>query len=432
MSKRLLHIAIAPLAVTLLAVAPKAETYLSGFVELTEAARMQSNLALDGGESFANRAYVRGDIRGQLRLSGGDEREEYFLRLDFLSDYARNKPMRMTIREGYVKLFLASWLDAKVGRQVATWGTGDLLFVNDLFAKDWVAFFTGQELSYLKLPQDLIRLSVYSGGTTIELAVSPYFTMDNLPTGERLSVFNPFLGYAVNASAAAPVSDHERTVNNAEYFLRLSGYFGSTEWALYGYHGFFPQPLGVRQPTALSLGQPVLFSPRLSSAGASLRGTVSSLLVSAEGALYFSEDDRDGDDPLLPNSAIKTMLGAEKNLGSEVTVSAQWFADLTLDYDKYIQPFVSSGAPIPAEELRNTLTLRLMKFLRNQTVKLSFFGYWGVSDEDYYLRPLIEYDYSDNTKITIGANILDGNQPNTMFGQFRRNSNVYLRLRRSF
>jgi hypothetical protein len=113
-------------------------------------------------------------------------------------------------------------------------------------------------------------------------------------------------------------------------------------------------------------------------------------------------------------------------------VGAQWFGDWLLDYDAYAQPFASMDVAPPADELRHTVTLRLTKFLRYQTVKLSFFGYWGISDEDVYLRPSAEYDFSDALQLTFGVNWLDGEAPNTMFGQFRQNSNVYGRIRYSY
>jgi hypothetical protein len=175
----------------------------------------------------------------------------------------------------------------------------------------------------------------------------------------------------------------------------------------------------------------VLFAPRLASGGASLRGSLAGYLVNVEAAYYYSEQDKDGTDPLLPNSAVKILAGAEKSLGNELTGSVQWFGDLTQDYDTYATQVAGSGM-IPADELRHTATLRLTKFLRYQTVKLSFFGYWGISDEDVYLRPDVEYSFSDALKIAVGANWLDGNRPYTMFGQFRSNSNVYSRVRYSF
>ncbi len=402
----------------------QAEVYLDGFTEITQAARIEQNMALDGGATFQNRDYPRGDARAQLRLSGSSDREEYYVRMDFLSDYALKKDVSVDIREAYLKLYVADWMSVKVGRQVATWGTGDLLFVNDLFAKDWVAFFTGQDLSYLKRPQDLARFSFYKGGATFEFAVAPNYTMDNLPTGERLSIFNPFLMRSVGIDSSAPIVEPQRSIGNAELFARVSGYLGSNEWALYGYRGFFPQPLG-----ATSDGK--LFAPRMSSVGASIRGSVRGLLVNAEGAIYNSEEDSKGTNPAIPNTSIKGLIGAEKSLGNDLTVSAQWFGDLTTDYDAFKAPFDSAGIAAP-DELRHTVTLRLTKMLWYQTLKLSFFGYWGISEEDYYLRPSVEYTFSDNVKITVGGNVVDGNQPNTTFGQFRDNSNLYVRLRRSF
>jgi len=405
-----------------------ADTYISGFVEATQALRIQSNSVLDGGLGFQERGYPRSDLRAQLKLSGGGDRDEYFLRMDFVSDPTHTGENSVDLREAFVKLHPHSWLDLKIGRQIATWGTGDLLFANDLFAKDWVAFFTGMDLGYLKRPQDLLRIGLYAGGTTLEIAASPHYTMDHLPNGERLSIYNPFSAQTVNAQGAAPVQALPKDLKHAELFARVSGYMGGHEWALYGYRGFFPQPQGVIIVDSV----PHLFAPRMSSLGASLRGSVGSYLVNLESALYYSEDDSDGRDATLPNSAVKLLAGVERNLGNELTASAQWFGDLMMHYDEYTAPFLNSGIDPLADELRHTVTLRLSKFLRYQTVRLNFFGYWGISDHDTYLRPSVDYDFTDAMKITLGANWLDGDQPHTMFGQFQNNSNVYGRIRYSF
>ena len=158
--------ALAFAAAVLLAGTAAAETYLSGFVEATQAFRIQKNSALDSTTRFIDWRSPRSELRAQLKLSGGGDRDEYFVRMDFVSDRVYANQSELDVREAYLKLYPYKWLDVKVGRQVATWGTGDLLFANDLFAKDWVAFFTGQELSYLKPPQDLIRIGIYTGGSS--------------------------------------------------------------------------------------------------------------------------------------------------------------------------------------------------------------------------------------------------------------------------
>ena len=52
-------------------------------------------------------------------------------------------------------------MDVKAGRQILTWGTGDLLFINDLFPKDWNSFLLGRDEEYLKAPSDAVFASFF-------------------------------------------------------------------------------------------------------------------------------------------------------------------------------------------------------------------------------------------------------------------------------
>lgn len=402
-----------------------AEPVLGGFVEGAQAVRIEENTALGDGR-IGDRTYPRSEFRLQATARDDSDLGSFFVRVDVVSDATSMRQTVVDFREAYVKLYLAKWLDVKFGRQVATWGTGDLVFANDLFAKDWEAFFTGLDDSYLKPPQDLLRMSFYLGGMTAELAASPYFTPDALPDGTRLSVYDPFAGEAVSVRRSPIILPPPRDATHGELFARVSGYQGSFEWALYGYRGFWPTPQGV----AMIGEKPVLAYPRMWSSGASLRGPVGSFLAHAEGAWYVSQDDADGDDPLVANSQVRGFAGLEKSLGSDWTVGGQYYAEQILDYSGYEAGF--EGMDPLFDELRSTVTLRVTKFLMNQNLMLSGFGYYGVSDEDWHLRLSSRYKVSDAVAATIGANLIDGEQPYTMFGQFRDNSNVYLRLRYSF
>ena len=73
------------------------------------------------------------------------------------------------------------------GRQVITWGAGDLLFINDVFPKDWVAFYSGQPLEYLKLGSDAVKLDLFMGSTTLEMVISD-FRADRLPDNRRFII----------------------------------------------------------------------------------------------------------------------------------------------------------------------------------------------------------------------------------------------------
>ena len=78
-------------------------------------------------------------------------------------------------------------LDIRLGRQVLTWGTGDMLFINDLFPKDWQSFFIGRDQEYLKAPGDAIKVGWFNDWMNVELVYSPQFDRDRHITGERIS-----------------------------------------------------------------------------------------------------------------------------------------------------------------------------------------------------------------------------------------------------
>ncbi len=403
----------------------QAAPIVGGFVEGAQVICVEENGALWAG-NLGDRSYPRSEFRAQLTARDDLDLGSLFLRVDLVSDATIPDRSRLDVREAYIKLYPARWLDVKFGRQVATWGTGDLIFANDLFAKDWEAFFTGLDDSYLKPPQDLLRLSFYVGRVTAELAASPHFTPDALPDGRRLSVYSPFAQQTVGEMGAPSIQQLPRDGTHGELFARVFGTRGSFEWAFYGYKGFWPTP----QAVTMASGSPALTYPSMWSGGASLRGPVGSWLVHAEGAAYISEDDPHGDDPMITNSQLRGFVGLEKSMGSDWTIGGQYYAEQMLDYDKYEAGF--QGADPMFEELRSTATVRLTKFMLDQNLMLSAFGYWGITDEDWHVRPSVRYKVTDAIAATVGASLVGGDRPHTMFGQFRDNSNLYLRLRYSF
>ena len=46
-----------------------------------------------------------------------------------------------------------------------TWGTGDLLFINDLFPKNWKSLAIGRDDEYLKDPSGAVKASFFHDHT---------------------------------------------------------------------------------------------------------------------------------------------------------------------------------------------------------------------------------------------------------------------------
>jgi len=362
--------------------------------------RLQIELSQDG--PLDSRLYLKGD----LDVDGVGERGD------------------ADLREFYLDHSPLSFLDLRLGRQIVTWGTGDLIFVNDLFPKDFNSFFIGRNLEYLKVGSDAAKLSIYPGHFSLDLVAMPRFTPSEVPDGERLSFFNPFASRLSASGERLSARKPAFTLGNTEFAARLYRNFGSYEAALYGFRGFFKEPVGM-DPV-----QGALFYPKLSTFGSSLRGPFLGGIGSLEFGYYDSREDGAGTNPLIENSSMKYLFGYERELRTDFTVRAQYFLEQMLDYDGY-RANLPTGAP-EKSELRHLLFLRVTQFLRYQTLQLSFVGFYSPSDEDGMVNPEVSYKISDRWSVTSGVNLFFGKKDATQFGQLTRDDNLYLRLRAGF
>jgi hypothetical protein len=369
------------------------------------------------------------EARFRLDLAHYGERADALFKGDFLADGVVDDVL-IDIRQALLVIRAAKWLDARAGRQVLTWGTGDLLFINDLFPKDWQSFFIGRDDEYLKAPSNSFKLTFYSG-VNFDLVWTPTYTPDRFITGERLSYFNPMTGGIESAGTVGgpidPVTP-DKTWENGEFAGRFFKTISGWELAAYGYGGFWKRPLGVDTTGAAAAG-PALYFPRLAVYGASVRGDLLGGIGNVEGAWYDSYDDRNGSDPFIPNPQVRGLAGYEKELWANFNLGLQYYFEYTLDYDSLV-----AYSPAPQweqEEVRHLLTARLTQRLEQDTWTLSLFTYWSPNEEDGYVRPVITHKWSDAVTVTLGGNIMWGDD-HTFFGQLENNNNVYLRLRYSF
>lgn len=320
------------------------------------------------------------------------------------------------IRDLTVAFTIGDAVDVNAGRQVQTWGTGDLVFLNDLFPKDFVSFFAGRDDEYLKAPGNSVRLTRYGSAVNVDFVWTPRFEPDVYLTGERFSFFFPLAGGNV---APDPPLDADEP-DDGEFALRLFRTVEGTEYAVYAYRGFF------KQPRALTTELEPAFAP-LSALGASVRLPAGPGLLNAETSYYDSRDDRDGDDPLIPNDQARFLVGYEWEAVPNLTVGLQYYLEWTLDHDELI-----ASSPFPAfepEEFRHLLTNRLTYRAGLEKYTWSLFTFYSPSDADFYLRPAFTYRHSDQWSLTAGGNLFGGRDPQTFFGQLEDGSNVYVRLR---
>lgn len=326
-------------------------------------------------------------------------------------------------REAWIFARPAGFLDIKLGRQVLTWGTGDLAFLNDLFPKDWQSYFIGRDKEYLKAPSDAAKFSFFTEAVSIDVVYTPQFDPDRYITGEYISYWNDSTGDWSGEDETVSADEPDDWFEDDEIAVRIYRNIGSYELALYGYDGFWKSPGGQSDSgTAIF--------PELQVYGASARGNVGPVgLGNIEVAYYHSADDASGTDPNIKNSQIRYLVGYTQDLARDFNASLQYYIEQMLDYDAY-KAGLSGGEA--EDEFRHLITLQLTKLLMNQNLELSLSSYYSPSDRDGYLRPGARYKYSDNLTLEGGANIFFGEEPQTFFGQFENNSNIYAAFRCSF
>ena len=342
---------------------------------------------------------VKGDVYGDLVEEQGD--------FDLREAYMFNQPL--------------DFMDLKVGRQILTWGTGDLIFINDMFPKDWQSFFIGRDTEYLKAPSDAAKVSLFGDWANLDIVYTPKFDPDRFINGERISYWNPTLGRLAGRDAIIHTDRPNRWFRDSEFAARLYKNINNYEVAVYGYRGYFKSPGGQD-------GTQAIF-PDLNVYGASIRGNVGKGIGNLEFGYYESADDQSGKNANINNSELRFLAGYTQEVGTDFTAGLQYYIERMMDYGQYLDSL--PGGPARDED-RHLVTLRLTKLLMNQNLRCSLFTYYSPTDKDVYMRPNLHYKASDNVALEVGANIFFGDYPNTFFGQFRNNSNIYAAVRYSF
>ncbi|MEW6417592.1 MAG: hypothetical protein AB1480_05660 [Nitrospirota bacterium] len=370
----------------------------------------------DGGD------FKWAEERLQLKLDANREPFHIFIKADAFYDHIDEKA-DMELREGYFDYVAEKW-DIRFGRQILTWGVGDLIFINDVFPKDYEAFFSGRPMEYFKKGIDGIKIAMYPSFASAELVVIPFFEPNVYPDSKRFYTFDP-MPLVTNRWEKEPTTN----IDNTEIALRIYRDVAGFDASLYLYRGFFRQPSmlpdSMSSPTRI-----MLFYPELSVYGASLQGKALEGIFSLEAGFYDSRQDSNGVDPMIPNSQSRYLMGYQRQLWEDFTIGLQYYGEYMHDYSEYKRN-LPAGFP-EDKRLYQLTTLRLTQFLRHQTLRLSFFTFYSPSNGDYMLNQEIKYNFSDHIWAAVGGNIFAGGERWSQFGQLSRDDNVYVQFRYEF
>ncbi len=327
----------------------------------------------------------------------------------------------LDIRQANVLFSPFSFVDVKIGRQILTWGTGDLLFINDLFSKDWRSFFLGRDMEYLKSPSNTIKVSLFSSIADLDLVYTPQFNPDRFIDGSRISFFDLSIMDFRGQYNPLPVDIPGTWFKDDEIALRIYRSFEAHELTLYNYHGFWKSPTSIDPTSGLAI------FPGLSVYGASYQGSMGGGIANLEFGFYDSKPTSITGDAPTTHDELRWLLGYEKEVKSELTLGVQYNLEhrLNREGNTYDKP----GSEFADKNLRHIITLRATQVMSQQNLNISLFNFFSPSDKDGYLRMQSSYKLSDKSRIDGGVNLFYGKEEHTFFNQFKYNSNVYLGFR---
>ena len=176
------------------------DVLIHGFVQGNYSLGSKANP--DGGD------FKCAEERWQLKLDASKESFRLFIKTDAFHDHI-DKNANIELREGYIDYTGKEW-DLRVGKQVITWGTGDLIFITDIFPKDYEAFFSGRPMEYLKKGIDGIKIGLYPDFVSSELIIIPIFESNNYPDAKRFYMFDS-LPNITNREERKPGNNLENT-----------------------------------------------------------------------------------------------------------------------------------------------------------------------------------------------------------------------------
>ncbi len=379
---------------------------------------LQQNTAFNAaGANPDGRNHKWLEERAQIKLDGTTGAWRLMAKGDVAHDHL-GRGSRSELREGYVDYTESGW-DVRAGRQVLTWGVGDLVFVKDVWPKDYEALFAGRPLEYLKRGTDAVKLGIYPAFASFELVLAPSFRASRVPDARRFHLFDPMPGL-VDRRTVEP--------DQGEAGLRIYRDMAGYDVALYLYRGFQRTP-SMRPDRMTAPTRMTLFHPKLAGYGASASGRAGAGVVSLELAYYDSRQDRSGTDFTVPNSQTRFLAGYQWQPWEEGSLGLQYYVEYMHDHGAY-RAVLPAGMPV-AKRRADTFTVRATQLFLHQTLRLSLYAAHNAGNRDRFVNPELRYAISDRVWVAVGANVFGGRRTG-QFGQLARDDNVYLQTRLEF
>lgn len=322
--------------------------------------------------------------------------------------------LQRMIENAYLRLFYDNF-NLQVGYFKEVWGTGDQSHVVDpLNPFDYYDFVNNDYIDR-KVSEFMCKVDVPLGLMgLLELVYVPVYTPDSSPlTGKWMPKSLESISAALrDITPAELVRPDTRTLSDGQYAARLSWTLGGLDIAGTYYYGF------VRAPNVEITTKIELSYDRLHVFGLDAAGVLAGFNLRGEAAYYMSEDFDGSDESRENNHSIQYVAGFDRNLP---------LGNLNLNIQTIGAYFINASN----DPTRNIVSAALSDSWNNDRIRPEVSASYGVEDEDWMIRPNLNFTLVDDMTLEIEYAIFFGDEAGR-FGQFDENDYLEVRLSHSF
>ena len=329
---------------------------------------------------------------------------------------------QIRIHELYADYAADRW-DVRVGRQLIIWGKADGLTITDLLCTRDYTEFLARDFDDTRLPVDALKTRWLQDNSTWELVFIPQFKPAELaPAGSPWAVYSFHCPAGMSCSKEAD-DKPACSLDDAVYAARYSSYTPLFDLSLCAMYTWDELPLMTRHIE----GSAIRFSPefrRKTVAGVDISIPCGDVVFRAETAYIFKRwftDSNPVSSELYDSPLINAMAGIDWNPGNDWSITAQLNDGWIIDYH----------AAMPEDRHTALATLNISKKLINQTLELSSMGYYGLTRDNGFVRFKADYALTDACHLIGGCDLFYGD-PDTLFGRYDDNSEVFGKIKYSF
>jgi hypothetical protein len=401
----------------------------------------------------------------------------------------QDKNPYVNINEAYIDIYTGK-VDLRLGVQKFAWGRLDEINPTDnLNTEDLTEGGTNDEIDR-KIGVPSVKMNVYSDFVNIELGWVPVYVPYRLPDPEERwfpGVLKPPEIVETNTAVGKiPVSTTYQDIelpdfswDNSEIGVRVSKYIAGCDLSFSYFRGYDPMPLTnapvdltveLIDPLALdyTIKADVTMVPEIHMMdvyGFDFTTTISSFTLRGEYAYfrnkyfnqkldsvlkqlvtkekqdeiyqefmdnYFASGGKDRIqvfhiDPHVPlqEDSMKYGLGLDYIYG-DTSVSVQCIQEFIPDYNEDMPIYFSKNG------FDTMLTFLFKQFFLQNTMEFNMRAAYDLNFKDSILKPSLKYSFTDYLQGTLGMILISGKEDDSIFGQFRNNDEVFVRIRCTF